>query len=260
MQRYFIEDNYIDLEKKIAIIEGKDYHHIKDVMRMKIDDEVILCTSSNQKEYLARIENLNQKVVLSIISSNTNNNELNCNVTIAQGLVRKDKVEEVVRRICELGATGYVNLQMTRCNISLKKKEDYKISRLETIVKEACEQSERGKLLQLYGYKSFKEFISFSSNFDYKFVCYEEEGRMNNNSERISNSLYNYVDKLSNKDIIVLVGPEGGITENEIEILKNNGFIAIGLGKRILRTETAPLMVMSIISSYIDYLDNKIEA
>lgn len=251
MQRYFIDENYINLEKGFAVIEGKDYHHIKDVMRMKIDDKVILCTSSNKMEYLARIDSLNQKVILSIISSKENLNELNCNVTIAQGLVRKDKIEEVVRRICELGATGYINLQMTRCNISLKKKEDYKITRLETIVKEASEQSERGRLLELFGYKSFKEFITFSSGYDYKFVCYEEVGRK---SDDLSNSLYNYVNNLQNKNVIVLVGPEGGITENEIVVLKENGYIPIGLGKRILRTETAPLMVMSIISSYIDYL------
>ena len=137
---------------------------------------------------------------------------------------------------------------MERCNISLKKKEDYKITRLETIVKEACEQSERGRLLKVFGYYSFKDFIKFSNDYDIKLVCYENSGRDN------KNNLYDYLKEFTNKKVLILVGPEGGISNNEIDILTNNGFKLFGLGKRILRTETAPLMAMSIISGYLDYL------
>ncbi len=244
MQRYFISTEYI--KNNFALIEGKDYHHIKDVMRMCLGDKIILLDNSS-KEYLCEIVDLNQKVSLNILETKVNNNELSSNITIAQGLVHKNKIEEVVRRIVELGATSYVNVIMERCNIKLKSKDDYKFTRLETIVKEASEQSERGKMLSLNGILSFKEFINDSKKYDYKFVCYEDEGRSN------SNSIYNYTDDLMNKNILVLVGPEGGISPAEIALLKDNGFIMVGLGKRILRTETAPLMIMSIFSSLLDY-------
>ena len=244
MQRYFVSTEYIKGDH--AIIEGKDYHHIKDVMRMRIGDKIILLDNM-LNEYLCEITDLTQKVYLDVLNVSSNKNELLSNVTIAQGLVHKNKIEEVVRRSVELGAHSYVNVIMERCNIKLKSKDDYKLSRFETIVKEASEQSERGKLLKLEGIQSFKEFIKSSCNYDLKFVCYEEEGRSN------SNSIYNFEKDLVNKNILVLVGPEGGISKSEIDMLKANGFVMIGLGKRILRTETAPLMIMSILSSLLDY-------
>ena len=104
------------------------------------------------------------------------------------------------------------------------------------------------KLLKRVGYYSFKDFIKFSNDYDIKLVCYENSGRDN------KNNLYDYLKEFTNKKVLILVGPEGGISNNEIDILTNNGFKLFGLGKRILRTETAPLMAMSIISGYLDYL------
>lgn len=247
MQRYFIDKNNINLQNKIAVIEGKDYHHIKDVMRMKIGDNIILQTN-DCNEYLCEIISLTGLVKLSIKETKININELNADVTIAQGLVRKEKIEEVIRRLVELGAKNYLNVKLERCNINLRSKEDYKLARFQTIVKEASEQSERGLLLNLEGLFTFKEFIDYSKNFDLKFVCYENEGR--NNSHNINE----YLKDTINKKILFLVGPEGGFSQNEIEKLTLEGFIMIGLGRRILRTETAPLMVMSVLSAYLDYV------
>lgn len=252
MQRYFIDNKYINTENKTAFIEGKDYHHIRDVMRMKIGDNIILQTNDS-KEYLCEIIDLSKVVNLTIIKEKDNLNELNCHVTIAQGLVRREKTEEVVRRIVELGASRYVNVKLERCNVQLKSKDDYKTSRLETIVKEASEQSERGKLLELDGYMAFKEFLNYSKKYDFKFVAYENEGRTN------SHNINEYLCNFPQKNILFLVGPEGGFSPNEIEMLEANGFICIGLGKRILRTETAPLMIMSIVSAYVDYKGEKNE-
>ncbi len=252
MQRYFIDNKFIDNVKNTALIDGKDYHHIKDVMRMKIGERIILQTNEGY-EYLCEITDLNGYVSLKLISEKLNTNELNTSVTIAQGLVRKDKIEEVVRRLVEMGANEYLSVKMERCNISLKSKDDYKISRLQTIVKEASEQSERGKLLNLKGYYTFKEFLKYAEEFDYKFICYENEGRCN------SHNLNQYLDIICNKKVLFIVGPEGGFSNTEVDILIEKGFIAIGLGKRILRTETAPLMVMSIVSAYSDYKGEKNE-
>lgn len=252
MQRYFIDIKFIDKTKQTAVIDGKDYHHIKDVMRMKIGDRIILLTN-NDYEYLCEITDLNGYVSLKIIEEKINVNELQTQVTIAQGLVRKDKIEEVVRRLVELGAWEYLNVKMERCNISLKSKDDYKLTRLETIVKEASEQAERGKLLSLKGYYTFNQFLEYAKEYDYRFICYENEGRCN------SHNINKYLDKIFNKKVLFIVGPEGGFSSSEVDILLEHNFIPIGLGKRILRTETAPLMVMSIISAYSDFKGEKNE-
>lgn len=250
MQRYFVSKENISIDLSKAIITGKDVHHIKNVMRMRIGDKIILCTG-DKYEYLCEIENINTNIYLNVIEEKINENELPCELTIAQGMVHKSKIEEVVRRICELGATSFVSVQMKRSITYIKTKDDYKLDRFETIIKEACEQAERGKKLIHFGFMNMKEFLNFSKGYDYLFVCYENSGRDNKNHlldllEKIGK------DSLINKKILVLVGPEGGFDLDELATLTSNDFKTFGLGPRILRTETAPLMVCSVIASYLD--------
>ncbi len=250
MQRYFVTKENINDKLSKATIKGKDVHHIKDVMRMKVGESIILCTD-DLCEYVCNITSIGNVIDLDIISTSVNSNELKCTLTIAQGMVHKNKIEEVVRRICELGASSFVSVQMSRSNTYVKKKDDYRFDRFETIIKEACEQSERGKLLKHFGFMSFKEFIEFSKSFDVLLVCYENDGR--NNKSHLVNVLNEIgYDNLINKKILVIVGPEGGFDPSEIDNLINNGFRCFGLGPRILRTETAPLMVCSVIASFLD--------
>ena len=123
MQRYFINENNI-INNNILIDES-DSHHIKDVMRMHVGENVIACIKGTNKIYLCEILELSKKVLLKIIEERQENNELNIKVSIAHGLVRKDKQEEVIRRLVELGAYKYIPVVMDRSIIKLKK-EDYK--------------------------------------------------------------------------------------------------------------------------------------
>ena len=249
MQRYFFKNNNcINNElNRIVISDKENVHHIKNVMRMKVGDKIIVCTNDNF-EYLSQIDSITNIIDLKILEKKVNLNELQSSITIAQGLVRREKKEEVLRRLVELGATKYIPVDMERSIVHLNKYNE-NIERTNTIIKECSEQSERGKLMECVEAISFKNFIKLD-DYDYKFVCYEESGRSN------EHSLKDYLHVLRNKKILVLVGPEGGISNKEMEILDSNGFIRIGLGKRILRTETAPLFVMSVLGFGVEFYED----
>ena len=254
MQRYFFKDNSCLNEElnRVIINDKENVHHIKNVMRMKTGDKLIVCTN-DCFEYLCQIDSITNCVDLKIIEKYENNNELKADITIAQGLVRREKKEEVIRRLVELGAYKYIPVEMERSIVHLNKYNE-NIDRINTIIKECSEQSERGKLMICNEAISFKKFLS-ELDYDYKFVCYEESGRSN------EHSLKDYLFKLNsnngvNKKILVLVGPEGGISNKELELLESNGFIKIGLGKRILRTETAPLYICSVLGYGVEFYED----
>lgn len=236
MQRYFIDKEQIN--SNIITIKGDDVHHIKNVMRMNIKDQVIVCDENNT--YLCEILFIGNVVELNIIEQIEENVELPLKVTIAHGLVRREKMEEVVRRLVELGCYSYLPINMTR---SVVKHKEINIERLNKIIKEASEQSHRNKLMKISEVISFSDILNKISNYDivlFAHTLYKNE-----------NKLYNYFvneNDLNNKNILVIVGPEGGFDDKEVEkLIKYKNVIPVGLGKRILRTETAPLYLMSIL-------------
>lgn len=239
MQRYFVENK--NIYNNLAIIDSNDFHHIKNVMRMNISDKLEICDYS-ENLYLAEIIKFNKdNVEVKLVEKLNSNTELNTNVTIALGLTKQAKIEEVVKRITELGATGFFAVELTYSNVRLKNfKLNY--SRLDKIVKEASEQSKRTKILKINESLSFKNFLDFSKSFDILVFAYEG---LKDNNEQLLNDL---IKTFENKNVLVLVGPEGGFTNDEVEILKQNKFIPVGLGRRILRLETAPLYILSAVS------------
>lgn len=239
MQRYFIDDDNskVDLEYSKIIIMSEDVHHIKNVMRMKPTDQVVVCYQ--KKSFLCTIESLsNTEVSLNIVEQLEENSELLCKVTIAQGLVCKEKMEEVIDHITELGASFYLPVLMERSKIKLvAEKLNNKMIRLNKIAKEAAEQSHRTSKLDVLEPMKFKEFIKFSQGFDLCLVAH------------VDSETTPYIGDLVKKgnSMLILVGPEGGITPDEIKALKDANFIQVNLGKRVLRTEVAPSYIMSII-------------
>lgn len=239
MQRYFINESesLIDLSNNLLVVKGDDAHHMINVMRMSIGDKIYACFDN--KTFIASISSMSKRdVTLDIIEEVIENKELPCVVTIAQGLVRKEKMEEVIDHITEMGASFYLPVMMKRSNVKVNaEKGDKKLIRFNKIAKEAAEQSHRTKKLEVLDLVSFKDFIKFSKDYDLCLVCHVD----------YSNPLYiGDVIKDQNK-ILVLVGPEGGIDDAELCMLRENGFKMVSLGKRVLRTEVAPSYVMSII-------------
>ncbi|UTE76391.1 16S rRNA (uracil(1498)-N(3))-methyltransferase [Rossellomorea sp. KS-H15a] len=249
MQRYFIEDLY--RENDPIMITGDDYHHIVRVMRMKEQDEVFV-VFKDQASAITRIETItSDSVKLSIVQWETSTKELPIKVTIASGLPKGDKLELIFQKGTELGATQFIPFNADRSIVKWdEKKAKKKTERWEKIVKEAAEQSHRLLVPDVSAPVSMKQLIQIGSQFDYKLVAYEEEARAGEkgNLSKMLSSIGN------GQSVLVVFGPEGGLSEKEIELLKSGGFLTCGLGPRILRTETAPLYVLSAISYQLELM------
>lgn len=242
MQRYFVSEEYIDISKNVITIEGNDFHHIKNVMRMKINDEVFVCNNLGDSFLCKIILFTNYSVILSICNKLEEKTEIPVIITIAQGLIKREKTEEVIEKITELGASYYLPVLMERSIVRIKENINNKVIRYNIISKEASEQSHRTKMLEVLNPIDLNELLKISKNYDLCIYAYEESGR--NKNQRLKQLLKENI----NKNILVLVGPEGGISLKEVELLNKSGFEAVGLGPRILRTETAPIYIMSAIS------------
>lgn len=241
MQRYFVKNNQIKSQR--VTITGDDAHHISVVMRMRKQDEVIVC-NQERVAYLCVIESFEKNsITLSIKEQINHNPELPINVTIAQGLIRREKTEEVIQKITELGAYQYIPLIMERSIVKLiKEQEDKKLERYQKIAKEASEQSHRTSLLQLSKAMSLKELIAIKNTFDLCLFAYEDMGR------KSDTTLKSLLSTFAKDNLLVVIGPEGGFSGTEVDALTKEGFIPVGLGPRILRTETAPQYIMSVVS------------
>lgn len=239
MQRYFVNVN--QLNKNIITISGNDVHHIKNVMRMQVGDKVIC--ACDKKAFLCEISEISDNVKCNILEDITKNTALNSKVTIAQGLVRREKTEEVVRRLTELGCTNYIPLIMKRSIIKIDKINDFKLDRYQKIIKEASEQSQRNDLMNISSIKSIHDLINESNDYDLLLLADANEENYMLKDIDFTNNHY--------QNILVVIGPEGGFDEAEKNLLVNNGFKVVSFGARVLRTETAPLYAMSVLGYII---------
>ena len=238
MQKYFISKEKLNE----CIIDTDDAFHISTVMRSKVGDEILV--SDQERCVLAKITSIEKnKVTFEIKEELKANNELPVKVTIFQGYPKGDKLEEIIKHSTELGAYAFMPTIMKRSLFKLDpKKKNTKLERFQKIAKEASEQSFRliiPKVIDILGLKE----IDFNE-YDKLILCYEESSK--------KGDLVNFKSIVKNlkKDdkVRVVIGPEGGIDEAELEYLSKLGFVSCGLGPRILRTETAAAYVLSSIS------------
>ena len=239
MQRYFVNKESIDYQSKNVILTGNDAYHIRVVMRMKINDLIYLC--DNEKSFVGKIVNIEEEQVLALIVEELDvNPELDIEVTIAHGLVCREKKEETIQKITQLGAIKYIPVQMKKSIVKIvKEKEQKQTERLQKIAKEASEQSHRIKELEVVNPISFNELLKLTNKYDACLYASTVEDSESKTFKQI-------IKDKNIKSIIVLIGPESGIDSSEIELLKE--WTPISLGPRILRTEVAPLYIMSAIS------------
>ena len=242
MQRYFVKND--QLVNDHGTIVGDDIHHIKDVMRASVGDNIILCTC-DKKSYLVEITHLNKmEVGVKVVETKEENVELPVFVTIAQGITKGDKFDLVVQKATECGASHFVPVAMKRsvARIDVKKAEK-KILRWQKIALEAARQSHRQAVPSINDPVDMKGLIGMATEYDVCLFAYEAY------SEDAQYGLADAISKFKiGMRVLVLIGPEGGIDESEVDMLFHAGFRAVGLGPRILRTETAPIYVMSAIS------------
>ena len=239
MDRFFVDKKNINLENNTCIIEGEDVKHISKVLRCKIGEEIELCDKDNN-EYICEITDISKDLVeLNILNKVDIKREANVRVKLYQGLPKGPKMEMILQKLTEVGVDEIILVQTKRSVVKVDdKKEDKKIERWERIIYEAAKQSKRGIIPKLRGVLSFKETLEDMKNNDMNICPYENE-RTVSIKKAIQNSDIN--------NIGIFVGPEGGITEEEIESVQNIGSHVVSLGPRILRTETASVVASSIV-------------
>lgn len=238
MQKYFISDDDFKNNK----ITSDDVFHISNVMRYKAGDKILI--GNNKKVFLAKINEITKSyVTYEIIEEEIGNTELPVFISIYQGYPKGDKLDDIIKHSTELGVSEIIPTLMKRSVFKLEeKKKDSKLTRFRKIAKEAAEQSERLIIPKIPDIISLKQ-IDFSK-YDYKILCYEENARNNE-----LKAFKNIIKQLKENDkVAIVIGPEGGIDETELNYLLSQGFIPASLGPRILRTETAPLYALSAIS------------
>ena len=230
MQRYFAKAK----NGNKFILLDTDIHHIKKVMRMNINDNIEVVFDG--KVYLCKIiDNYEIEIEEEIYE----NNELDINATIAIGMVSEQKFDLIIQKLTELGIKEIIPLKMERSIVKLTSdKIDKKISRWNMICKEASEQSHRNIIPIVHKPISLNELINLE--YDIKLVCSVKEK---------NNFINKYLHSKSNCDkMIIVVGPEGGISPSEEYFLCNNGYKSVSLGKSVLRVETAAIYLGSIIN------------
>ncbi len=238
MQKYFISDD----DFKNSRITSDDVFHISNVMRLRVGDNILI--GNNKKSYLTKITEITKSfVAYEILEEKIGNTELPVFVSIYQGYPKGDKLDDIIKHSTELGVSKIVPTIMKRSVFKLdEKKKESKLIRFRKIAKEAAEQSERLEIPQIPDIINLNK-IDFSE-YDHKILCYEESAR---NNELLA--FKTVVKSLkANDKVAIVIGPEGGIDNNELDYLLKQGFIPAALGPRILRTETAPLYALSAIS------------
>lgn len=248
MQRYFLNTPLVD---ERCYIEGEDTYHIKNVMRMQLGDRVICVGSDGHSAICGIAEIIDGSIAVDVLEMLEENTELPIQVTIASGLPKGDKLELVIQKGTELGAHHFFPFTAARSVVKWdEKKATKKVERWQKIAKEAAEQSHRTFLPTVQHPVSFKKLLAESVNYDYKLVAFEEQSRKGETS-----TFSSILQKMkSGQSLLLLVGPEGGLTNEEIKLLEERGFAICGLGPRILRAETAPLYMLSSISYHFELL------
>ena len=240
MNQFFVESGQIQ-DKKI-IITGKDVNHIKNVLRMKIGEELSVSNGCDGKEYRGIIEEFtDDAVVCALAFVKEDGVELPSEVYLYQGLPKADKMELIIQKAVELGVYEIIPVATNRAVVKLdEKKSKSKIARWQAISEAAAKQSKRAIIPNVADVLSFKEALKECQKAKVKVIPYELAEGMDKTKEIIS-------DLKPGQDVAIFIGPEGGFDDAEIEAAMEAGVIPVTLGKRILRTETAGFTILSWI-------------
>ena len=239
MYRFFVEKEQIG-EKTIRII-GSDVNHIRNVLRMKPGEEILI-SDGEKKEYHCEIKTLDPEYVEALIMFVKEEGlELPSKVYLFQGLPKNDKMELIIQKAVELGVYAVVPVATKRAVVKLDdKKEAKKLVRWQSISESAAKQAKRLIIPEVMPVMSFKDAVAFSQTMDVRLIPYELAENMAYTRQVLSQIK-------PGQSIGIFIGPEGGFAEEEVELALNSGMETITLGKRILRTETAGMTVLSIL-------------
>lgn len=238
MYQFFVEPSQIQGNR--IMITGSDVNHIKNVLRMKVGDEIAVSNGMDGKEYRCGIEAFAEdEIVCGLRFIKEDGVELPSKIYLFQGLPKADKMELIIQKAVELGAFEVIPVAAKRCVVRLdEKKAAGKISRWQGIAEAAAKQSKRAVIPKVHPVLSMKEAVAYAQNMDVKLIPYELAEGMQHTKQMIEAVK-------PEQSIAVFIGPEGGFEESEIQMAREAGIEPVTLGRRILRTETAGFTVIS---------------
>ena len=241
MQRFFVEPYQVQEEEHRITLTGPDLNHMKNVLRMRIGEDVWISDGS-EKEYHCTIEEFQEdSAVLHILYAQESQYELPGRIYLFQGLPKGDKMELIIQKAVELGAYAVVPVETRRCVVKLDaKKAQKKVTRWQQISESAAKQSKRMLIPEVKNVMSWKEALAFAKGLDVILIPYELAQGMKETREILSAIQ-------PGQSVGVFIGPEGGFEEEEVRDAMEAGGKPVTLGKRILRTETAGMTMLSIL-------------
>lgn len=240
MYQFFVSPGQINVNDRSVVILGSDVNHIKNVLRMRIGEEIAVSNGVDGKEYRCGITALEEdRILCELRFIKEDGVELPSKIYLFQGLPKADKMELIIQKAVELGVHQVIPVAAKRCVVKLDdKKAKAKTARWQGIAEAAAKQSKRGIIPQVTEVMDFREAVQRAADMDVKLIPYELAEGMEKTKEIIDNLQ-------PGKSIAVFIGPEGGFEEPEIQMALEKGIQPVTLGRRILRTETAGLAVLS---------------
>ena len=239
-KRFYINEELFENQKVLIIDE--EFHHLVNVMRARVGDKVCLF-NGNGYFYFGEITQINKKnAEILITHSQKSENEPIINLTIYQALAKGDKLSLVMQKITEIGASEMAIFDSDFCDV---KSNTTRVDRLESVAISASKQCGRATFPKQTGVYKLKEVADKISDYDAFYVAYENEDGLTLSQDLIKNK-----DNL--KNVAVMIGAEGGFSQDEINLLKSKGAKIVSLGKRILRTETASIVCAGLVMQILE--------
>lgn len=240
MYQFFVSPDQINMEEKSVTISGSDVNHIKNVLRMRAGEEIAVMNGQDGREYRCAIRQYTGDTVnCELRFVREGGVELPSRIYLFQGLPKADKLETIIQKAVELGVYRIIPVETKRCVVKLdEKRARSRAVRWQQIAEAAAKQSRRAIIPQVMEPMPFWKALEMARPMDLKLIPYEFAEGMEKTRELIESAA-------PGQDIAVFIGPEGGFEESEVMTASERGIQPITLGKRILRTETAPLAVLS---------------
>ena len=241
MYRFFVEKEQIDREEKKVCIKGTDVNHIKNVLRMRAGEKILISTGEDLEYTCGIVEMTQEEILAEIIEIQEADRELSSKIYLFQGLPKSDKMELIIQKAVELGVFQIIPVETKRCVVKLdEKKEASKRKRWQGIAESAAKQSKRMVIPEIHSVMKFSQAIEYAGQLDIRLIPYELAENMDHTRKML--------EKIQpGQSIGIFIGPEGGFTQEEIETALEHQVEPITLGKRILRTETAGMTILSIL-------------
>jgi len=247
MYQFFVDQAQIDIENKTVMITGADVNHVKNVLRMKVGEELAVSNGQDGKEYRCAIRAFHEAAVeceLRFIKED--GVELAAKIYLFQGLPKADKLELIIQKAVELGVYQVIPVETKRSIVKLdEKKAKAKTARWQQISEAAAKQSKRGIIPEIKEPMSFVKALQMAEAMDVKLIPYELAEGMEKTRSLIEGIK-------PGQSIAIFIGPEGGFDEAEVAAAQQAGIEPITLGRRILRTETAPLAILAWLGYWLE--------